>query len=259
MPKYIKKFELTSQKMTLKRGLVLYRIRALRDFACVKKGDLGGWIEKESNLATDYDYAWVAGNAKVYGNARVEGDGWVTGNARVYGNAQIIEEATVENNAIIYGSAKIADTAKVSGNARVYDEAKVSGSVQISGEARIYGSAEICERVTVCGKARVHGKATLYGDACIFDSAAVCGDAVVSGKARIGGDAKIEKVFDYVTVSPVGAERSILTLTKSGLAFSSCFGLTWSELLRECRKKYVPRLYANQYRSVVRFAESFFS
>jgi len=259
MPKYIKKYELTSQKMTLRNGLVLHRIRALRDFALVKKGDLGGWVEKESNLATDYNCAWIAGNGKVYGNARVEGDGWVTGNARVYGNAMIIEDATIENNARVYGNARISDVAKISENARIYDEARVSGSAQISDNARVYGSAEICERVIVRGNARVHGKATIYGDACIFDSAEVCGDAVVNGKARIGGDAKIEKVFDYMTVSPVGTEKSTLTLTKGGMAFSSCFGLTWSELLRECRKKYVPRLYANQYRSVVRFAESFFS
>ena len=28
----------------------LHRIEALRDFGDVKKGDLGGWIEKEENL-----------------------------------------------------------------------------------------------------------------------------------------------------------------------------------------------------------------
>ena len=45
-----------------------YQVKALRSFADVKEGDLGGYIEKESNLSHDGD-AWVYGNAKVSGNA----------------------------------------------------------------------------------------------------------------------------------------------------------------------------------------------
>jgi len=257
MPKYVKKYELTEQKMTLKKGLVLYRIRALRDFSLVRKGDLGGWVEKESNLATDYNCAWITGNGKVYGNARVEGDGWVTGNARVYGNAMIIEDATVENNAAVYGNARISDVAKVSENALVYDEARVSGHTQILGDALVYGSAEICEKVVARDNARIHGKAMLYGNAHIFGNAEICNEAVVYGKARIGGDSRIESILDYVTISPIG-EKSILTLTKNGMAFGASFSLTWDELLAECRKKYVPKLYKHQYRSAVKFAKSFF-
>jgi len=258
MPKYVKKYQLTEQKMTLRKGLVLYRIRALRDFALVRKGDLGGWIESERNLSTSYDYSWVAGNAKVYGNARLEGDGWVTGNARVYGNARVVGEATVENCAIIYGNAKISDTAKVSENARVYGESRVSGNAQISGYARIYGNAEVCERVAVRDKAQVYGKVMIYGDVCVFGDAEICNGAIVSGKARIGGDARIESIFDYVTISPIGTEKSILTLTKNGMAFGASFSLKWNELLAECKKKYVPKLYKHQYRSAVKFAKSFF-
>ena len=38
------------------------------EFGDVKSGELGGYIEKEENLAQDGD-AWVSGNAQVYGNA----------------------------------------------------------------------------------------------------------------------------------------------------------------------------------------------
>ena len=51
----------------------LYRIESLEDFANVQKGDKGGYLEKEENLATTGD-AWVFGNARVTGNARVSGD-----------------------------------------------------------------------------------------------------------------------------------------------------------------------------------------
>ena len=63
------KFELTSETKILS-GKTLFRIRATIDFCDVKKGDLGGFVEKEKNLAQDGD-AWVCGDARVYGNARV--------------------------------------------------------------------------------------------------------------------------------------------------------------------------------------------
>ena len=96
----MKKYELTNNTIT-QDGVNLYQIRALKDFANVKKGDLGGYIEKKDNLsqlgnawiydiawvsgnAWIYDSAWVSGNAKVFENARVYGDAWVCGDARVF-------------------------------------------------------------------------------------------------------------------------------------------------------------------------------
>lgn len=51
-------------------GKKLYRILALKDLNGVKSGDIGGYIEKESNLSQSDD-AWVCGNARVYDNAWV--------------------------------------------------------------------------------------------------------------------------------------------------------------------------------------------
>ena len=55
-------------------GTTLKRIRAAVGFKLkcgivIVKGELGGWIEKESNL---YGNAWVYGDAKVYGDAEVK-------------------------------------------------------------------------------------------------------------------------------------------------------------------------------------------
>ena len=59
------KYELTNETREF-IGLTLYRIRALKDVPSieVKSGDLGGFIEKESNLSQEGN-AWVAGNAQV--------------------------------------------------------------------------------------------------------------------------------------------------------------------------------------------------
>jgi hypothetical protein len=70
--------------------VVLYRIERLSDKV------LGGYIEKESNLA-QYGNAWVSGNAMVYGNARVFGTAQVFGDARVSGTAWVCGNTKVSS------------------------------------------------------------------------------------------------------------------------------------------------------------------
>ena len=107
----MKKFEFTGETK-LWFGRTLHRIRALISIERwnVKKGDDGGWIEKEENLTHDGN-AWVSGDAWVYGDAQVCGNALVCDNARVYGNALVC------GNALVYGDAR------VSGDARVCDNA----------------------------------------------------------------------------------------------------------------------------------------
>lgn len=74
-----KKYILTDDVIDF-NGHTLHRIKAVRDFDCLKAGDLGGFIESEKNL--DHDgKAWVFDSARVSGNAEVSGDAAVFGNA----------------------------------------------------------------------------------------------------------------------------------------------------------------------------------
>ncbi|WP_375679724.1 hypothetical protein [Bartonella sp. AP7XZML] len=59
-----KKYKLTDETIKVDR-ITLYRIRALKDFGDVKKGDLGGFVESERNLSHD-DNCWVGDEAWVY-------------------------------------------------------------------------------------------------------------------------------------------------------------------------------------------------
>ena len=90
-------------------NVTLYQIQALKDFGDIKAGDVGGWIETESNLSHD-DNAWV------YGNARVSGNAWVYGDASVSGNAHVSGNAWVSVNASVYGNAKIAQKQHIAFN-----------------------------------------------------------------------------------------------------------------------------------------------
>ena len=92
-----KKYELLKDDIiTAPNGKTLYRIKALIDFGVVVAGSLGGYIEKEDNLAH-------TGNAWVSGNARVSDNAWVSGDARVHGNAWVSGDARVYGDAEVYG------------------------------------------------------------------------------------------------------------------------------------------------------------
>ena len=129
----MKKYELTNETKEIYFGTkTLYRIKALKDFAEVKKGDLGGWVEKEDNLS-QIGLCWVADEAMVFDNARV------FGNARVYGNATVFGKAQVYDLAIVYGKAR------VFGNAMVCGEACICGVAIVDNEAVVRGNATISE------------------------------------------------------------------------------------------------------------------
>ena len=57
----MKKFKLTDETIQF-RSTTLYRIKALKTFAHAEKGELGGWIEKESNLSQKGD-CWISDEA----------------------------------------------------------------------------------------------------------------------------------------------------------------------------------------------------
>lgn len=90
------KYDLTSDTIEYD-GRTLYRIRALKSFGDVQKGDLGGFVAAERNLSQTDD-AWVADDAQVAGNAQVTGAAWVTDDAKVTGAARVAGIALVDGD-----------------------------------------------------------------------------------------------------------------------------------------------------------------
>jgi hypothetical protein len=161
-----KKYELVKNDTKSFLGKTLFRIKALKDFSIFKKGELGGYIEKEENLSQEGN-AWVSDNAMVFGDA------WIFGNARVSDNAMVYGDARVFDDAWVFGNAR------VSGDAWVYGDAWIFGNARVSGDAWVYGDAWIF------GNARVSGDAWVFGNAWIFGNARVSGDAWVYGNLKI--------------------------------------------------------------------------
>ena len=90
-----KKYEFTGETLEV-NGITLNQIKAIRSFGNVKKGDVGGYIEKESNLSHSGN-CWVFGDGWVFGNAKVSGNAKISGDALIFGNAWI-SQGVITNN-----------------------------------------------------------------------------------------------------------------------------------------------------------------
>ena len=115
----------------------LFRVKALKDFNNVKKGDIGGYIQSENNLS-HYGNCWIYDNAVVRDNAKVYGD------AKVFGNAIIRDNVVVRGDARILNYVIVCDNVVVIGKAIVCDNARIWGYVVIQGNAVVRGNAIIC-------------------------------------------------------------------------------------------------------------------
>lgn len=215
-------------KRVLSYEVELYRIRALIDFGDVKKGDLGGYIQREGNLSHErnawvYDEAKVYGSAKVYGNAQIRYKSEVSCCAEVFGNAVLDDESFVSEYAKVYGDSKLFGNACVEWEAEVYGNAEISNGALIAGCARVYGDACVSDESVVWGRAEVYGEAEVFNYAYIEGHAKVYGNAMVYGHAEVKGNAEvygIAKVFgnalvcDHVKVYGFGAICDRAEVTK---------------------------------------------
>ena len=201
------KYEVLKDEFIELNGRKLYRIKALKNFCHIEKGEVGGYIESEQNLSQKGG-AWVSGNAWVSGDAQVYGGARVYGDARVYGNAWVSDNARVYGDAWVYGNALVSDNAQVYGDARVYGDALVYGNALVSGDAQVYGGARV------------------YGNAWVSGNALVYGDAWVYGNAWVSDNARVSNRHSVVWFSNVGTENGTLTVYcgKNGLiATRGCF------------------------------------
>ena len=152
----------------------LHRIRALKDFANVKKGDLGGFVESENNLSEE-GTCWIYDDACVYGNAQVYHSATVSGTARVYDYARIYHYAQISENARIYDRAEIYGSANIHGNASISSIANIHSNVEISGNTHIYGAVHVCGNSFISGdNLYIHHNMSINGNAYITSEDDFC-------------------------------------------------------------------------------------
>ena len=210
-----KKYIILENETLGHKGYTLFRIKALKDFSDVKKGEKGGWIESESNLSQEGN-CWVYGDSKVFNNAEVHDNAKVFTSSEVYGNAKV------------YGCAYICDRAKIYGKAEVSDKAKIFDDVEIFGNAQIYGVSCITNNV------KIYDEAKVYDNARIKDNAQVLGNAEIYGEVVICNDAVIKEFTDFIVFKNHWSSGRYFIYTKSNKMWKvGCFYGTGDELIKK--------------------------
>ena len=140
-----RKYELTNITMKFKER-TLYRIRALKDFSNVKKGDLGGWVSSENNLSQEGD-CWIYDEAKCMDNARMYDNSTMhdyskmydysimRGNSEMYGHSEMFnysemyDYSIMHDNSIMYDYSEMHDHSRMYGDSILKDEEKLYGEL----------------------------------------------------------------------------------------------------------------------------------
>lgn len=207
-----KKYKLTNETITFHKR-TLYRIKALRSFSDVKEGDIGGYVESESNLS-HLDDCWIYNDAKVFGDAMV------LHNATVRMNAQVYDKAQINDYVVISKNASVCERAVVSGHATITDAATINGNAVISGNAFVGNSAFVDDKAYIRGNAKI----LKY--------------AIVKGYADISDDAIIESMADYLVFTNNWVSGDAFTYTKSNKMWTTIgFHGTSEELLEYAYKQ----------------------
>lgn len=119
-----KKYELVPETFHEFYRKPMYRIRALKDFSDVKKGDIGGYVESEYNLSQFgncwvYDDSIVGLGARVFHNAVVKSCSTVIGYSEIKDNAIVEDSSHIDNSSIVSDQSRVIKSFVTNGSAIV--------------------------------------------------------------------------------------------------------------------------------------------
>lgn len=184
-----KKYELVPETVTKFYSKPMYRIRALKDFSDVKKGDLGGYVESYYNLSQ-------IGNCWIYDDSIVGLGSKIVGNAVIKGHSTVTRYSEVSDHAIVEGGSHIDESSFILGQSRVF-------------------------KSMVMGRSAVTRK-SIINEGCLVTNGSFITDSRLGPGINVSNGAvirfDIESNEDYVVYSsPVSYGRSLTASTKKDI------------------------------------------
>lgn len=218
-----KKYVLTNDTYIRDDGTKLYRIKAVRDFGLVKKGALGGYIERETNLSH-------------------RGDCWVTYDAKVS------DWATVTEHAIVKDSAEVSDFCNITGNARIGGTSKLKGEVLCAGETYISGRTFVYGDVNIINAIIIDGYIESVG----------C-DTIQIRDGRFDASADIRHCRHLLVAGPLGSRDDFTTIFRDTngeiIVRTGCFTGTIDEFEQAVKDAHDDNQYAKEYMALIELAK----
>ena len=162
----------------------LHRIRALQDIGSeIKAGDLGGFVECESNLSFE-----------------TGDDAWIFDNAIAAGEGCVDKGSILRERAIVCGCAYVSYGTEMSGDSRAEDYAYIRGA-RLSHCARVSAHGEVLPSYQTKIAPILTGNCAVYGE--------VRGDVMLAGSVVVIEDERISN-FSLDTLSIDERGRTIL-------------------------------------------------
>ena len=205
-----RKYELTN--ITMEFGIkTLYRIRALKDFSDVKRGELGGWVSSENNLSQEGN-CWIYDEAKCMDNARMYDDSCMYGysemydSSRMHGDSKMYNYSEMHNSSRMYGYSKMYDSSEMHDSSTMYGNSIMYGNSMMCGNSRMFDYSEMFDDSAMYGNSTMNGysimfgNSEMYGDSEMHDHSRMYGDSILKDEEKLYGEL-ISKVDKFIDIS----------------------------------------------------------
>ena len=137
-------------------GRTLHRIRALKDFDGVKKGDVGGFVQTEDN-SSQYGNCWIYDDAICMDNARV------CNSAKMYNRSCMYNNSKMFDNSRMCDYSKMYDNSIMLDNSIMYDNSRMFGNSTMYENSRMYDNSIMLDNSEMFGNSILKNNDKLYG------------------------------------------------------------------------------------------------
>ena len=204
----MKKYEiLMDEENTIEyEGHILHRIKALKDFGDVEKGDLGGYVENKSNLS-QYGNCWIYNDAKAMDNSRIYDDSIICGNSIMCDHSRIYDNSEMHGNSRMYNDSVMCGNSAMYGNSRMYDNSRMYNVSRMHDNSIMHDNSRMCGNSVMCDNSILHGNSEMHGDSKMY------GDSELYNEAKLYGKL-VSKVDDFVEI--INPKGRLVTCVRKG-------------------------------------------
>ena len=204
----MKKYEILMDKeYTIEfEGRTLHRIRALKDFGDVRKGDLGGFVENENNLSQDGN-CWIYDNAKAIDYSEMYDNSSIHDNSIMFDNSEMYDNSIMSDNSEMHGNSEMYD------NSRMYDNSKMYNNSIMFDNSKMYGNSKMYSN------SKMYGYSIMYGYSKMYDYSKMYGNSEMHNASELKGNEKLYgrlhgKVDDFIEIN--NPDGRLVTCVKKG-------------------------------------------
>jgi hypothetical protein len=146
--------KLDTESQEYKDGL-RFRIKALKSFSDVKRGELGGFVTHANNLSQSGD-CWVYNNAKMYDNSAI------------YDNSVMYDFSIMRDKAVMYDDSAMYNFSQMHNNSSMWGNSEMHDNSAMWDDSSMWGNSEMHDNSAMYGKTRIAKNCKLTKDTRLY-------------------------------------------------------------------------------------------